>query len=127
MEVEGERRYHRVNSFLVAVTLTVIAIGLVVQIVLATQAAASVEAEARKHFLRLAWAALVLLAFDAVVLFWLGIRYLADRSRQLRVPRTLPYVDAWAAAGERFQVDDEEPEDDDEDTEEQVDRPDSDK
>ena len=105
MEVEREKRFRTVNAILVVAALAGLAAGLVVQIAYATRAAGQLDAPGRRYLGRLAWLALVLLAFDLVMGFWLAIRLAAARSRRRREGSRTKYVDAWAAAGRRFRLD----------------------
>jgi len=103
----GARR-RTFNTILVAVTLVVLAVGLIVQIGLARWAAAQVATPAAKALVRrTAILALAMLAFDLLMLFWLGIRVLTGAGRTTHGPRRTRYVDAWAEAGQRIQVPDE--------------------
>ena len=111
-EIESEKKFLTVNTILVTVALAILAAGLVVQITLATRAAGLVDGDAEKHFLLQVRISLLLLAFDLVVLFWLTIRYLASRSRRRKIPDSADYVDAWTEAGQRFQLEEEEEDDD---------------
>lgn len=111
-EIEPERKFLMVNTVLITVALAILAIGLVVQMTLATRSAGMVEGDAEKHLLLQVRMSLLLLAFDLVVLFWLTIRYLASRSRRRRIPNSAAYVDAWTEAGQRFQLEEEEENDD---------------
>jgi len=103
----GARR-RTFNTILVATTLVVLAIGLMVQIGLAGRAATKVVTPAAKGLVsRTAQLALAMLAFDLLMLFWLGIRVLTGAGRSLQGPRQTRYVDAWAEAGQRIQLPDE--------------------
>ena len=109
---ERDSSYRRVTAVLAVVALGVLAIGLASLIAYAADAAGRVEKAFAKHLVRLAWLALVMLAFDVVMLFWLSIRLIAARERPSIMRRRSPYVDAWAAAGQRFQLADEDQGDD---------------
>ena len=107
MDVELDKRAPGVSALLVAGALVLLAGGLVAQIALATSAAAdATDPAAKKTFVHLAWLALVMLAFDALISFWLVVRVLSARSRRLHIGGPTPYVDAWSAAGRRFKLDD---------------------
>ena len=120
MDIEEPNRAQAVSWTIAVVTLAVIAVAQVYQIAVATSAAGRIDLPERKYMHRLAWLALAMLSVDLVVLFWLAVRFFSRRSRQgeTRGDKT-PYVDAWAAAGERFQLsevnDDEEEADSDDD------------
>jgi len=89
-----------------------LAVGLVSQIAVATSAAAvASDPAAKRALVRLAWLALAMLALDVLVSFWLVVRILFSRSRHQHVGGSTPYVDAWSAAGRRFQLDDTDEED----------------
>ena len=106
------------NAILVATTLVVLAIGLIVQIGLARWAAPEVITPTAKALVsRTAILALAMLAFDLVILFWLGIRVLTRAGRSAHGPRCTRYVDAWAEAGQRIQLPNEDETEDSEDSE----------
>ncbi len=109
MELDTEKQT-RSNTIVAVAALAVLGLGLGLQIALASRLPQGVGEEARKHLTRLAWVGMLLLAFDVVVLFWLTIRAVSTRNK-VRQTQPTTYIDAWAAAGERIQIDD-----DDEDT-----------
>ena len=106
MDIEEPNRARTVSWTIAVGTLVLIAAAQVYQIAVATNAAGRIDLPERKYMHRLAWLALVVLSVDLVVLFWLAVRFFSSRSRRHEAhgDRT-PYVDAWAAAGERFQLD----------------------
>lgn len=82
------------------------ALGYMVHVV----AAQAGQADPKTHsaLARLAWLTLLLLGVSAVLLVWSAARTLRlFVARRERHPPT-PYVDAWAEAGRRMKVDDEE-------------------
>lgn len=103
------------TSWIIAIaTLVAIAAAQVYQIFVATGAVGLLQQPVRKYMYRLVWVAVAVLSVDLVMMFWLTVRYLSARGRRHGERAATPYVDAWAAAGERFHVD-EGDEDDDED------------
>lgn len=115
MDVENENPTRGVSTILVACVLILLAGGLVAQIVLASSAASDTDDLAvKKTLARLAWLALVMLAINVVISFWLVLRVLFARNRRVHIGGSTPYVDAWSAAGERFRLDDSDEEDEDE-------------
>ena len=119
MDIE-ERRGGNTVSWVIAITMLVAVAGAqIYQIALTTTVAGEIELPGRKYMHRLAWLALVVLSAELVVLFWLAVRFLVARSRLGEMHHSeTPYVDAWAAAGERFKLnevdEDEAPDDPDE-------------
>ena len=113
MEIKQDHRKTPAEGMGLAVAaMIVLAGGLGVQIALAAQAAGNLDAADREHLLPLAWLALVMLAFDLLVLFWVSVRFVSARSHSRRTQTATRYVDAWAAAGRRFELDNEDPDND---------------
>lgn len=116
MDIE-ERSGADTVSWVIAISVLVAIAGAqIYQIALATTVAGKIDLSARKYMHRMAWLALVVLSVVLVVLFWLAVRFFVARSRLREKHHSeTPYVDAWAAAGERFtlnEVDDDETPDD---------------
>lgn len=120
MDIEEPNRAGTVSWTIAVATLAFIAVTQVYQIAVATSAASHIDLPERKYMHRLAWLALAVLSVDLVVLFWLAVRFFSRRSRQGEMHgEQTPYVDAWATAGERFQlseVDDDDNADSDDET-----------
>ena len=113
MDIEERSRAGVVSWTIAIATLVAIAGAQVYQIAMVATAAESIDLPERKYVHRLAWLALAVLSVDVVVLFWLAIRFFSGRGRQDETaPADTPYVDAWAAAGERFTLDEGPPDDD---------------
>lgn len=113
MEIDRRQAVRAVNFMLTVVGLLVIAGAMGVMIAIAARAAPDSAPEAREYFYRLAWIAAAMLGLALVMLTWTVSRYLRRRSRESRHEPT-PYVDAWAEAGRRARVDDEDEDDPDE-------------
>lgn len=114
MDIDEPNRAAAVSWIIAVTTLVVVAIAQVYQIALATGAAERIDLPERKDVHRLAWLALVVLSVDLVVLFWLAVRFFSNRSQWRGRSRSrTSYVDAWAAAGERFQLDESDDDTDD--------------
>lgn len=114
MDIEERSRAGTVSWTIAITTLVVIAGAQVYQIAMVAAAAGSIDLPEREYVHRLAWLALAVLSVDVVVLFWLAMRFFSRGGRRRETePVDTPYVDAWAAAGERFTLD-EAPGDDDE-------------
>ena len=110
------------TSWIIAIgALVAVALVQVYQIVEATGAARTlgIDAPERASLQRLAWLGVAVLSVVLLVLFWLTVRLLKARELGRELPHPpAPYVDAWAAAGERFKLEDDEddlPEEDDPD------------
>ena len=111
MEIDNPRTFRTINSIILLAALSLIAAGLVLLTVLTTQAASNVEdADLQKQLARLAWIATVLLGLTLVLLLWAVMRLVRSRMNLGQRHPPTPYVDAWALAGQRMQV----PDDDDE-------------
>ncbi len=116
MDIDPLNRVGKTSWIIAIVALVAVAAAQVYQIVVATSAAGSLDGPARKSMHRLAGLGVAVLSVVLVALFWLAVRLFRARriGPPLSHPRT-PYVDAWAAAGERFELDEDETSDDDED------------
>jgi hypothetical protein len=113
MEVtpEPNRTFRRGGFWVLVTVLSVLIIGQTLLLASAWHLAWSLQRPARVQAGRIVWLSLVLLCIEALLLFWVVIRYLRDRLLRRRPRRPAPYVDIWAEAGQRIQV---EPEPDDE-------------
>ena len=120
MDIDPLNKTGRTNWIIAIGALVVVALVQVYQIVEATGAAGTlgIDEPARKSLQRLAWLGVTVLSVVLLVLFWLTVRLLKARELGQELPPPhAPYVDAWAAAGERFELaeDEEKPSGDDED------------
>jgi hypothetical protein len=106
----------RTVSFAVLFTSLLVAAGMLGALlaIALRQAQSADDPAVRRLLLVVAWTSLVLLALDMVLLLWGAARLLSRRYAwpQRRHPPT-PHVDAWAEAGRRLQVDDQEDEEQD--------------
>ncbi|MHC4294409.1 MAG: hypothetical protein ACYSTL_02365 [Planctomycetota bacterium] len=110
MEIE-DREKVRISHFVVTVVLLVgIVVGTGVLIAMATQAGSVTEDVVMRRLLgRMAIVLFVLLALALLLLLSSVMRFY--RARHMRLPRTrTPYVDAWALAGKRFKLENEQSE-----------------
>ena len=116
MEIDGTKTSRLVNFIISVVLLTAMVGGLVSLIVVATQVAGSAEVDEAtlKYWGRLASVALILLALVVVVLFWTVVRFVFRRHRGRQSHPPTPYVDAWAIAGRRFRLPDDQDDAEDE-------------
>jgi len=121
MELDPLNRSGRISWIIAIATLGVIAAAQGYQIALSTRIAGQVDPAHRKDVHRLAWLAVTVLSVDLVMLFWLSLRYLSARGRRHDAHAATPYVDAWAAAGQRLDVSEPENGDDDEFDEDEFD------
>ena len=121
MDIDPLNKAGRTSWIIAIATLVAIAIVQVYQIVAATDAALLIDLPHRKYMHRLAWLALAVLSVELVVLFWLAVRYISARGRCSEERVETPYVDAWAEAGQRINVDEPDDDEDDEDDDEDVD------
>lgn len=106
MEVRERPDARLINSVVLVVALIAIAGGVAYLMFSSLQAAGQVEDPlAKKILIRLAWVALVLLAIAVILLVWAIMRLIRLRIGFRRSHSRAPYVDAWALAGQRFQLD----------------------
>ena len=109
-----DRRPRGRYYLLVMVALGFMCVGLGVVMVLSLRCAGAVKdnPDLRRTLTQLAWTSLVLMVGTSILLVWALIRVLGQRVTKplLRGPKA-ERIDAWAEAGRRFEVDDE---DDDE-------------
>ncbi len=110
MNPEPNRTFRRTGFWVLVSVLCVLIIGQTLLLATAWHLAWSLQRPERVQAGRIAWLSLVLLCIESLLLFWVVIRYLRDRLLHRRPRRTAPYVDIWAEAGQRIQV---EPEPDD--------------
>ncbi|MGC9455153.1 MAG: hypothetical protein ACP5HU_09850 [Phycisphaerae bacterium] len=107
----------RTISFAILFASLIIAAGMLVALLVTMldRAEATDDPELRRILVRVAWATLVMLAVDMLVLLWGAMRFM---SRVLGAPPPrrppTPYIDAWAEAGRRLKLE-EQDEDDEED------------
>jgi len=105
MDIDPSDKAGRTSWIIAITTLVAIAAAQIYQIAAATGAVGLFAQPVRKHMYRLLWLAMAVLSVDLVILFWLAVRYISARGRRREASGETPYVDAWAAAGERFKVD----------------------
>lgn len=110
MRREKLPRYRTVSFVLVLFWLLLLAGGLGVLMFALLHEADQSDLEARLFRFRLAWICLALLGGVLVLIVWTIMRYVRQRALPHGSRKPTPYVDAWAAAGQRFQL-----RDDDED------------
>ena len=103
------RKTRIINSAILIVTLIAIASGLVVLTLLTSHAAAQMQdVRAQQLLARLAWVSLTLLAVTCILLLWAAMRLYRSGIFETKPHKRTPYVDAWALAGKRFQLSDDE-------------------
>jgi len=102
----------QVISFAIrAAVLLAVAIGLAAQTFMAAEAAGQMTDEpARKLLAKIAWLSVAMLGLTLLLLFWTVARFFRRRLPGGLAHHRTPYVDAWALAGKRFQLDDSESE-----------------
>ena len=104
MDLETGRTMRVVYAVVPLAVPAVMAGGLVVLIHMTNQAAAAAaDQHVRKILTRVAWIELALLGMTMILLFGGAIRlfrFLLPRKNRTETP----YVDAWAVAGERFEL-----------------------
>lgn len=108
MEVRERPDGQLINSAVLIVALAAIVGGVTYLMLSSLQAAAHVADPLTKRILvRLAWVALLLLALAVILLVWAIMRLIRSRISFRRSHSRAPYVDAWALAGQRVQLDEE--------------------
>ena len=108
-EVSEYRSRRERNYLLVIVSLLLICIGLGSIMVMALRGAGAVkdDDELRRLLTQLAWTSLVLMVVAAILLVWAVARILGQRvAAPLPKGEKSERIDAWAEAGRRFEVDD---------------------
>ena len=114
MEVDPRRTSRALSFGLVVLGLVAISAGLIAMLVITTQAAGTTTEPRTKNLLaHLAWLSLALLSLTLVLLVWAVMRHVRYWLRPVRRARSSQYVDAWALAGKRIKVPEDEDSDDD--------------
>lgn len=114
MAIDAARTTRSVSFVFVVLGLVGIAAGQAAMLVVTTQGAQRISHEpTQRLLLRLAWLSLVLLCLTLLMLLWAVIRHLRYRLRAEPPVKPSRYVNAWALAGKRFQLDDEDEQTDD--------------
>ena len=104
-----------VNFTLTAMGLVAVAGAMAAMLIATTRGAAGFTGHTRSYLFRLAWLSAALLAICLLMLAWVVVRHARQRITR-RTPRSeTPYVDAWAEAGKRLKLKDEEKDEPDED------------
>ena len=116
--MKTQRRLHAVNSIILIVALIAMAAGLVTLTLLTARAAEEVKGtDLHMVLARLAWVATALLCLTLVLLLWAVMRFVRSRIQFSTKGTPIPYVDAWALAGKRFKLPEEDDEGEDSDSE----------
>jgi len=104
-----------INFTILTVSLMAIAVVLAAMLyVTVTFASQAPDRRTKRLVLTLAWTSLAALGGTLLLLMWVVIRWIRCRLRSEAPRKPTPVVDAWAEAGERFQLE----EDDEEEGEE---------
>jgi len=117
VEIDRVRKIRAVSSVAVIVLLLLIATGCAATLIIASRAAgAAVRGSTIKQaFARLALLSTATLGLTLILLVWWAARLLSFLLRPTTRHGPTPYVDAWAVAGKRFKLDDEEAAEEDDD------------
>jgi len=99
-----------VSSVIVTLLLVAMTAGLLYVFLKAADAAAGADEKTRADLGRLAWLGMALLGVSAVLLFGSLARTLRFCLRKQAPSKPTPYVDAWAEAGRRIKLPDDEEE-----------------
>ena len=110
MEVRRHSTARIVSSVIVTLLLAAMAAGLLYVFLKAADAAAGADERTRADLGRLAWLGMALLSISAVLLFGSLVRTLRFCLRKQAPREPTPYVDAWAEAGRRIKLPDDEEE-----------------
>ena len=115
MEIGSVKTFRSVSVGLAIVGQLALAGGLIAMLVLTTRGAIRIaDPAAKKLLLHLAWLSLVLLLGMLLMIAWSVVRYARYRLRPGEMkPST--YVNAWELAGKRFQLADDEEDDEEQD------------
>ena len=102
----------RTVSFLVLVAMLLIGSAILLAgLWILEGAIASADPASRSGLARLAWVFASLIGLNLLLLIWAAARYARFRRQRSRSKKPTPYVDAWAAAGERYRLSDADEED----------------
>ena len=105
--MSGGRTHQTVSFLFVVVSLSLLSAGTVAMLAITARAATTIgDPVTRKLLARLAWLSLVLLCLSLLLLVWSVLRYARRRLEGGPPLKRSRYVDAWALAGQRFQLDD---------------------
>ena len=117
MEVGPRKIYRTINLVLIVAILFLIAGASTATLVTATGATALVKDNQplRRLVARIALLSAATLGLALVLLLWVLMRSAAGALRARKPHQPTDYVDAWTAAGERIQLDDEDTEADQDD------------
>ena len=108
MEIDRKRTLRAASFAVVVVMLTAICVGLAAMVAITTQGAKQADGAARAYFYRMAWLSLALLALSVIVLVWVVIHHVSGRLGRKSPHPPTEYVDAWALAGKRFKLEEDE-------------------
>ena len=115
MEVDRQRTLHAASFAIVVVTLVAICAGLAAMIVITTRGAReAAEGPKESYYYRMAWLSLALLALTVIVFVWVIIHHISGRLARKSPRQTTAHVDAWALAGKRFKLEEDEDSDEEE-------------
>lgn len=107
MEVDRPRTYRTVSLVLQLAALAAVAAGLADMLVgLVGLAGQRLNPAQQRLVLRMAWLSGAVLCLTTVLVLWTGIRLLKALKGLPRRHGPTPYVNAWALAGKRIVVDD---------------------
>lgn len=123
MELDSVKKIRTANFVLTVVSLVLLIVGLLALVLLAANAARGADANTRKFLVRMAWVATALMGLALIMLVWVILRRLRSRFEPSGRHAPTPYVDAWAEAGKRIQVETEEDDDQPEEDRDDADRP----
>jgi len=117
MEIGPDRTVRSLSFLFVAVGLVLICAGLGAMLFLAVSAAhQAADLPTKKLLIRMAWISLVLLLLSLLLLVAAAFRHARYRLEAQQPTRPTPHVDAWAEAGRRFKLPDDEPREDRQDS-----------
>ncbi len=105
MEVDNAPRRSPLTKFVIQmIVLGAMAavLGGLIRIMLSDAAVA--DAITRKGLVRLAWICTAFLGLTLLVMVWVFIRYLISRRPPVTERTRTEHVDAWAIAGQRFEL-----------------------
>jgi hypothetical protein len=107
MDVDSTRRRRSTNLALTIIILILISVGLAIVMTSALRGAQDADTKTRKTLTYLAWTSFALMGGSIVLCVWAVIRlsraHLPDPSADVRPAQ--PHTDAWAEAGRRFELD----------------------
>jgi len=114
VEIERTNRWRTISFVVLIALVTLMVAGCGVMLAILTRAAqeAAASPDLQRVLARLALLSASILGLALILLLWSVMRFVGYRFRVRHERERTPYVNAWAVAGERFQLDEADRDDD---------------